>query len=319
MVAGDSHMQPSHVPVLMHEAVEALAFDNEQRNTGNYVDATYGRGGHSGYLLSKLGASGHLLALDRDPEAVADALERFANDPRFEIEQANFADIAAVITTRGWTGQVDGLLMDLGVSSPQLDVADRGFGFSRDGVLDMRMDPDRGMSAAEWLAQVDEGDLVTVLRVYGEERYAKRIAAAIIAARQSAPITRTGQLAEIVKVAHPRWERHHHPATRSFQAIRIEINGELDAIKAALAAAVEVLKVGGRLAVISFHSLEDRLVKHALRRPVPDARIPRHLPQPQLEAHPWKPLGKAVKAGKQELLENPRARSAVLRVAERVA
>jgi len=315
MNASENKAVASHVPVLMHEAVDLLAL----KEGGKYVDATYGRGGHSGYLLSRLGEAGQLLALDRDPEAIADAHERFAGESRFSICQANFADMGEVLQKQGWFGEVDGLLMDLGVSSPQLDVAERGFGFSRDGELDMRMDPGSGVSAAQWLAGVKEDELVQVLREYGEERYARRIAGAIIAARAVEPILRTGQLAEIVKVAHPRWERHHHPATRSFQAIRIHVNGELDAVSQALSTAVDVLKVGGRLAVISFHSLEDRLVKRALRQPVPDARIPRHLPQPAIEAHPWKLVGKAVKAGAAELDVNPRARSAVLRVAERVA
>lgn len=298
----------------MHEAVEALSLKAD----GKYVDATYGRGGHSGYLLSQLGEAGHLLALDRDPEAIADASARFSDESRFSIHQANFADMAQVLEERQWFGDVDGLLMDLGVSSPQLDVAERGFGFSRDGELDMRMDPGNGLSAAQWLAEVSEGELVQVLRDFGEERYAKRIAGAIVAARAEKPLQRTSQLAEIVKAAHPRWERHHHPATRSFQAIRIKINGELEAVSDALAVAATALKVGGRLAVISFHSLEDRLVKRALRQPIPDPRIPRHLPQPALEAHPWKVVSKPIKASAAELERNPRARSAVLRVAERV-
>ncbi|ASJ75895.1 16S rRNA (cytosine(1402)-N(4))-methyltransferase RsmH [Granulosicoccus antarcticus] len=314
MNAIQTQQESSHVPVLMHEAVENLALVQN----GRYVDATYGRGGHSGYLLSRLGEASQLLALDRDPDAIADANKRFAEEPRFSIQQSNFADMREVLQANGWLGEVDGLLLDLGVSSPQLDVAERGFGFSRDGDLDMRMDPTSGVSAAQWLAVVSEGELVQVLREYGEERYAKRIAGAIIAARAVEPILRTGQLAEIVKVAHPRWERHHHPATRSFQAIRIKINGELDAITEALSCAVDVLKVGGRMAVISFHSLEDRLVKRALRQPVPDSRIPRHLPQPALEAHSWKLIGKATKASAAELEVNPRARSATLRVAERV-
>lgn len=298
----------------MHEAVEALSLNAG----GKYVDATYGRGGHSGFLLSQLGEAGQLLALDRDPEAIADASARFSGEARFSIHQANFADMAQVLEERQWFGDVDGLLMDLGVSSPQLDVAERGFGFSRDGELDMRMDPGSGLSAAQWLAGVTEGELVQVLRDFGEERYAKRIAGAIVAARAEKPLLRTAQLAEIVKAAHPRWERHHHPATRSFQAIRIKINGELDAVSHALEVAATALKVGGRLAVISFHSLEDRLVKRALRQPIPDPRIPRHLPQPALEAHPWKVVSKPIKASAEELERNPRARSAVLRVAERV-
>jgi len=312
--ASDSLPVPSHVPVLMHEAVESLTLKDE----GCYVDATYGRGGHSGYLLSQLAEGGRLLALDRDPEAVADARVRFAANERFSIRQANFADLHAVVQAHGWLGQVDGLLMDLGVSSPQLDVAERGFGFSRDGNLDMRMDPQSGVSAAQWLSTVSEGELVQVLRTFGEERYARRISAAIVAARAQKPISRTLQLAEIIKAAHPRWERHHHPATRSFQAIRIKINGELDAVSDALAAASGVLRVGGRLAVITFHSLEDRLVKRALRQPVPDPSIPRHLPQPAQVTHPWRVIGKPLKASDREIGVNPRSRSAVLRVAERV-
>lgn len=315
MASDEASMTPSHVPVLMHEAVEGLAI----RPDGRYVDATYGRGGHSGFLLQQLGEAGHLLALDRDPDAIADAVERFSDEPKFSIHQANFADLEAVLQQKGWLGSVDGLLLDLGVSSPQLDVAERGFGFSRDGDLDMRMDPGNGQSAKQWLAGVSEVELVQVLRDYGEERYAKRIASAIVAARANSPITRTGELAEIVKQAHPRWERHHHPATRSFQAIRIQINGELEAVKQALIAAVSALRIGGRLAVISFHSLEDRLVKRALRQPIPDPRIPRHLPQPAIAAHPWRMVGKATKAAARELEINPRSRSAVLRIAERVA
>lgn len=315
MTSDDASMVPSHVPVLMHEVVDGLALKRD----GRYVDATYGRGGHSGYLLQQLGEAGCLLALDRDPEAIADAEVRFSGESRFSIHQSNFADMKAVLQSKGWLGEVDGLLMDLGVSSPQLDVAGRGFGFSRDGDLDMRMDPGNGQSAMQWLAGVSEVELVQVLRDYGEERYAKRIAGAIIAARADSPISRTTQLADIVKQAHPRWERHHHPATRSFQAIRIQINGELDAVKQALEAAVSVLKIGGRIAVISFHSLEDRIVKRALRKPIPDPRIPRHLPQPAVDSHPWRVVCKAIKAGTHELDVNPRARSAVLRVAERIA
>ncbi len=304
----------THVSVLQAEAVQALNIES----SGKYVDATYGRGGHSGKIINQLGEAGRLLAIDRDPEAIADAERRFERDQRFSIVSANFADIDHVIEQHGWVEQVDGLLLDLGVSSPQLDVAQRGFGFSRDGMLDMRMDPSSGVSAAEWLADVREEDLVYVLKTYGEERYARRIAAAIVTARDSAPITRTLQLAEIVKAAHPRWERHHHPATRSFQAIRIQVNGELDAIHDVLAKATSVLKKGGRLVVISFHSLEDRIVKRALRPAPPPADLPRHLPLPETTPHPWKAVSKAIKASDAELARNPRARSAVMRVAERV-
>ena len=304
----------THVSVLRCEAVEALDIVSD----GRYVDATYGRGGHSLKIIEQLGESGRLLAIDRDPDALADAERRFHDDQRFNIVSANFADIDHVVEQREWVGTVDGLLLDLGVSSPQLNVAKRGFGFSRDGLLDMRMDPLTGVSAAQWLADVREEDLVHVLKTYGEERYARRIAAAIVAARDVTPITRTMQLAEIVKAAHPRWERHHHPATRSFQAIRIQVNGELDAISQVLAKATSVLKKGGRLVVISFHSLEDRLVKHALRTPPPPAGLPRHLPLPETQPHPWKVLSKAIKASDEELARNPRARSAVMRVAQRI-
>jgi len=305
----------THVSVLQAEAVQALAIVP----SGKYIDATYGRGGHSQKIIEQLGESGQLLAIDRDPDALADAERQFGKDQRFNIVSSNFGDLAHVVEQQGWAGVVDGVLLDLGVSSPQLDVADRGFGFSRDGLLDMRMDPLTGVSAAQWLAEVREEDLVFVLKTYGEERYARRISAAIIAARDAAPITRTGQLAEIVKAAHPRWERHHHPATRSFQAIRIEINGELEAIKQVLAQAPQILKKGGRLVVISFHSLEDRMVKRALRIPPPPPGIPRHLPLPETAAHPWKLIGKATKASDEEVARNPRSRSAVMRVAQRVS
>ncbi len=304
-----------HVSVLRKEAIDALSISAQ----GRYVDGTYGRGGHSQKILQQLGDEGRLLAVDRDPDAQADAERQFGKDARFIFMRANFAEIDTLLESNGWLGSVDGMLLDLGVSSPQLDVAERGFGFSRDGVLDMRMDPLNGVSAADWLATVKENDLVHVLKTYGEERFARRIAAAIVASRIDAPITRTGQLAEIVKRAHPRWERHHHPATRSFQAIRIAINGELEAIQTVLKKAPLILKPGGRLAVISFHSLEDRMVKRALRKPAPPADVPRHLPLPELPKHPWKLISKAIKASAEELEFNPRARSAVLRVAERVA
>ncbi|MEE9321868.1 MAG: 16S rRNA (cytosine(1402)-N(4))-methyltransferase RsmH [Granulosicoccus sp.] len=304
-----------HVPVLLHTAVKAVL----QVPNGRYVDATYGRGGHSAAMLDAIGASGKLLAIDRDPEAVGDARQRFGNESRFEIAHANFGELGAVLNSRDWNGAVNGMLADLGVSSPQLDVAERGFGFSRDGSLDMRMDPDSGVSAAEWLAQVEERELANVLKTYGEERYARRIAKAIVAARDAAPLLRTGQLAEIIKVAHPRWQRHHHPATRSFQAIRIAVNREFEALDALLKQAEQALCIGGRIAIISFHSLEDRIVKRALRIPPPDPSIPRHLPQPLRAPHPWKTLGKAIKPSPLEIENNPRSRSAVLRVAERVA
>ncbi len=306
--------ESTHVSVLHKEAIDALRIKTD----GRYVDATYGRGGHSKTILERLGEHGELMAIDRDPEAQADADRRLGEDTRFIFMRGNFAEIDTLLDSNGWLGSVDGLLLDLGVSSPQLDIADRGFGFSRDGALDMRMDPLNGVSAADWLATVKESDLVHVLKTYGEERYARRIASAIVEARDAAPIKRTSELAEIVKRAHPRWERHHHPATRSFQAIRIAVNGELDAIAKLLQKAQAVLNQGGRLVVISFHSLEDRMVKRALRKPLPPADLPRHLPLPDGPAHPWSLVGKAVKASAEELALNPRARSAVMRVAERV-
>ena len=316
----DEGAGPGHVSVLAAEVVEALGL----RPGGRYVDVTYGRGGHARRVIDALGPDGALLALDRDPEAEADARARFGDEPRFSFARANFAALGEVVEAAGWSGRVDGVLADLGVSSPQLDVAERGFAFSRDGALDMRMDTGSGESAAEWLARVDEAVLAGVLKEFGEERYAKRIAGAIVAARDEAPILRTGRLAEIVKAAHPRWERHHHPATRTFQAIRIAVNGELDALHGLIRAAAGVLVPGGRLAVVSFHSLEDRIVKRALRRPPPDPSLPRHLPPPTpvpgapvTPSHPWRTLGKALRASPAETAANPRARSAVLRIAER--
>ncbi len=305
----------SHIPVLLKPAVDALNLSAGAR----VVDATYGRGGHSSLILEQIGEQGELLVMDQDPEAVLHAQQRFKDDSRVSVASANFAELARVIEQKQWSGSVDGLLLDIGVSSPQLDVASRGFSFIQDGDLDMRMDTKNGVTAAEWLRQVTENELMTVIKTYGEERYAKRIAKAIVLARASETISTTGRLAEIVKVAHPRWERHHHPATRTFQAIRIAVNGELDALRKVLDQAASVLKIGGRLSVISFHSLEDRIVKHHLRKPSANDDIPRHLPiQPKEIPHPWRVIGKLTKADESELRENPRSRSAVLRVAERV-
>jgi len=306
----------THIPVLLQPAVDALNLSPGAR----VVDATYGRGGHSSLILEQIGERGELLVMDQDPEAVLHAQQRFSQDSRVTVLQANFADLERQMEQQMWSGSVDGLLLDIGVSSPQLDVASRGFSFSSDGDLDMRMDTTQGMTAAHWLRQVSEKELMTVIGTYGEERYARRIAKAIVLARTSEHIVTTGRLAEIVKAAHPRWERHHHPATRTFQAIRIALNGELDALRSVLNQAAAVLKMGGRLSVISFHSLEDRIVKHHLRKPSPNDDIPRHLPiQPKEIPHPWRVLGKIIKANEKELLANPRARSAVLRVAERIA
>src|SRR5690625_3804657 len=249
--------QVAHTTVMLREAVDTLVTDPD----GFYVDGTFGRGGHSNLILEQLSGRGRLLAIDKDPVACAVALERFAHDSRFEIIAGSFADAAQYVADRGRTGQVAGLLLDLGVSSPQLDDAGRGFSFLRDGPLDMRMDPHSGVSAAEWLASAGEAEISRVLKEYGEERFARRMARAIVRARTDEPITRTLQLAKIVAEAHPAWEKGRHPATRAFQAIRIHINRALEDLETLLASVVPMLGPGGRLVVISFHSLEDRIVK----------------------------------------------------------
>ena len=305
-----------HRPVLLEEALTALNI----RADGRYVDGTFGRGGHSGAILARLGPEGRLLALDKDPAAVAEGERRFGDDPRFVIRQTSFAEIGEVTRTLGWLGKVDGILLDLGVSSPQLDDAERGFSFRHDGPLDMRMDPTCGPSAAEWLAEASEQEIARVLKEYGEERFATRIARAIVQARSEAPIETTGRLAAIVAAAVPNREPGKDPATRSFQAIRIFINRELADLQAFLDQVLAVLAPGGRLAVISFHSLEDRLVKRFIREQEKGDRFPPDLPvtaaqlQPRLRA-----VGKPIRPSETEVRENPRARSAILRVAERLA
>src|SRR5690625_3102720 len=250
-----------HVPVLSEEAIEWLAI----RPEGVYVDATYGRGGHSTRILERLAPAGRLLALDRDPEAARDAAERFANDGRFEFVQTPFSRLAEVLHERGLAGRVAGLLMDIGISSPQLDEAARGFSFMQEGPLDMRMDPQTGESASDWLNRVEEAELADVIYQYGEERFSRRIARAIVARRARAPFATTTDLAEVIAGAVPRREHRIHPATRSFQAIRIFVNDELSELRAALTASLDALAPGGRLVVLSFHSLEDRLVKRFVR------------------------------------------------------
>ena len=303
-----------HIPVLRDEALESLRISAN----GTYVDATYGRGGHSQSLLSRLGEQGRLLALDVDPTAVECARERHRDDPRFSIVHSNFSEIRAVVEQASLLGGVDGVLFDLGVSSPQLDDAGRGFSFNKDGPLDMRMDQNRGESAADWLARVSEQDMADVFWRYGEERYSRRIARSLIRLREEARIDSTLALSEAVKSAHPRWEPNRHPATRVFQAIRIHVNRELDALNEALAGVIDVLREGGRLVVISFHSLEDRIVKQFIRGDHTRASIPRGLP---VATERWclKSVGKAVRPSAQEVNANPRARSSVLRVAERAA
>ena len=304
-----------HHPVMLQEVVESLQI----RPAGVYMDLTFGRGGHALAILERLDERGRLIAIDRDPQAVQAAKERLGSDRRFTIQQGTFAMLEFVAETAGVAGKVDGVLFDLGVSSPQLDDPARGFSFLREGPLDMRMDPARGESAATWLAQAKEADIAQVLKTYGEERYAKRIARAIVQARAETPITTTAQLAAIVTAANPAWERDKHPATRAFQALRIFINAELDELEAALPQAVRVLAGGGRLAVISFHSLEDRIVKRFMRREARGEEAPRHLPLPPDAARPvLRLIGKARFPSAAEAAANPRARSAVLRVAERL-
>ena len=257
--------------------------------------------------------------MDKDPEAVRSAEEQFGDDPRFEIQQGAFTMLSRVVAQRQLKGQVNGLLLDLGVSSPQLDDAARGFSFSLDGPLDMRMDPAVGPSAAEWLQTVSEHDLAGVLKTYGEERFAKRIARAIVKQRAQAPLGSTAQLAELIAAAVPVRELHKHPATRSFQAIRIYLNNELDEISEVLEQVPEVLATGGRLAVISFHSLEDRIVKRFIRTEYRGEQPPEEFPLAGMDFRPrMRPLGKAIHPTAAELADNPRARSAVLRVAERL-
>ncbi|MCX7672911.1 MAG: 16S rRNA (cytosine(1402)-N(4))-methyltransferase RsmH [Thiobacillaceae bacterium] len=306
-------MNALHRPVLLEQVLQALAV----RPDGVYVDATFGRGGHSRAILDRLGPAGRLLALDRDPEAVA--CGRSWADPRFTIVHAPFSALMATARAHGITA-ADGVLFDLGVSSPQLDAPERGFSFRFDAPLDMRMDPTQGMSAAQWLAQADEEEIARVVRDYGEERFARAIARAIVQARAHAPIRTTGQLAQLCARAVRTRERGQHPATRTFQALRIHVNRELEELDRALPQAVELLGPGGRLAVISFHSLEDRRVKRFLQSECQGRALPAELPlRPQeLPMGRLRLLGRAMRPTAAEVAANPRARSAVLRVAERI-
>lgn len=307
--------QLQHVTVLLQEAVGALVTNPN----GFYVDGTFGRGGHSALVLQQLGANGRLMGIDKDLSAIAVANERFAGEPRFEIAHGSFAELAALVSGRGMHGQVDGVLLDLGVSSPQLDEAERGFSFLNDGPLDMRMDQSCGQSAADWVNTASEEDITWVLKEYGEERFAKRMARAIVNERQKSPFTRTRHLAEVIKEANPAWEKGKHPATRAFQAIRIQINNELGDLDAVLEQALEVLKPGGRLVVISFHSLEDRVVKRFIRRQELGDPVPKGLPirEEQLNKR-MRSCGKAIKASDGEVDANVRSRSAIMRVAEKL-
>lgn len=306
----------SHVSVLLNECIDALAIKPD----GIYIDATFGRGGHSGKILENLGAEGRLIAFDRDSQAI-EAAQRFADDKRFTIVHEPFGEMARVISEMSLTGKIDGVLMDLGVSSPQLDDAERGFSFMKDGPLDMRMDTSRGQSAAQWLAEADEQDITQVIKEFGEEKFGKRIAHAIVETRQTTPLTRTAQLAELIDKAVPVKDKFKHPATRAFQGIRIYINAELEQLRVGLKAAVDVLAKDGRLAVISFHSLEDRLVKRFIKDQSRGKVVPANLPVTQAEIDADKvlrALSKAIKPTKEEIAQNVRSRSSVLRVAEKL-
>jgi len=306
--------QEQHLTVLLQEAVDDLVIDPN----GFYVDGTFGRGGHSQLVLKNLD-QGQLLAFDKDPEAIAVANQKFPDEPRFEIEQRSFACLQECVESRGLMGKVSGVLLDLGVSSPQIDDAERGFSFLNDGPLDMRMNPAVGESAADWINRAEQTEIARVMQNYGEERYAWRIAGAIVRERDIAPITRTLALAKIIAEANPAWEKGKNPATRAFQGIRIFINNELGDLEAVLDQALEVLAVGGRLVVISFHSLEDRLVKRFIRRHERGDELPRGLPvrDSQLNKR-LTSVSKAVKASKGEVEFNVRSRSAVMRVAEKI-
>jgi 16S rRNA (cytosine1402-N4)-methyltransferase len=305
-----------HTPVLPDEVLAGLAV----RADGRYCDATFGRGGHTAAILGALGPAGRVVAIDRDPDAIRAGQVRFAGEPRLTLVRGSFGQLEERVRAAGLEGELQGVLMDLGVSSPQLDEAGRGFSFMQDGPLDMRMDNEAGQSAAQWLARAGERDIVAVLRTLGEERFSGRIARAIVAARAVEPITRTGQLAAIVAAAVPTREPGKHPATRTFQAIRIHVNGELDALEAALPQAVRLLAPGGRLCVISFHSLEDRIVKRFVRREEQGDPVYAGLPDIPPHARPrLRRIGRAIDASDAEVARNPRARSAVMRVAERVA
>ncbi|WP_300425748.1 16S rRNA (cytosine(1402)-N(4))-methyltransferase RsmH [Thalassolituus sp.] len=304
-----------HTTVLLDETVDGCVTDPD----GVYVDGTFGRGGHSRLLLSRLSEKGRLIGFDKDPLAIASGQALAQEDARFQIVQSSFADMKDELANLG-IEKVTGILLDLGVSSPQLDDPERGFSFLKDGPLDMRMNPDAGISAAEWVATTEEKEIARVLKEYGEERFARRMAGALIRERKNRDITRTSELAEIIKEANPAWEKHKHPATRAFQAIRIAVNNELGDLETVLADSVDLLQAQGRLAVISFHSLEDRIVKRFIRAQEKGRDLPPGLPvmEDQL-GRTMKKIGKAIMPGQEEISRNPRSRSAVLRIAERLA
>ena len=305
-----------HHPVLLDQVLEAL----QVRPDGLYIDGTFGRGGHAAALLERLGTHGRLLAFDKDSDALAFAADRFRGEPRLDLRHGSFDQLGTVVSELNWDGKVDGILLDLGVSSPQLDDAERGFSFLKDGPLDMRMNPHSGTSASDWLASASEREIADVLWKYGEERHSRRIVRSIIHAREENPVTTTSQLAALVAAAVPGHGHKRHPATKSFQAIRIYINRELEALEAVLPQTIDALAPVGRLAVISFHSLEDRIVKRFIRDQHRGPQLPPDLPVLPSSYRPrLRPVGKQVRAGESEIENNPRARSAVLRVAERPA
>ncbi|MCG6896621.1 MAG: 16S rRNA (cytosine(1402)-N(4))-methyltransferase RsmH [Thiocapsa sp.] len=308
-------MEQEHRPVLLEESVRALVVDSN----GTYVDATFGRGGHSRAILTRLSDAGRLIAIDRDPEAVAAGRAFAAADRRFCAVRGRFGEITDLLAQVGVRGGLSGILLDLGVSSPQLDTAGRGFSFAVEGPLDLRMDPEQGESAAQWLAHASEDEIATILRDYGEERFARRIARSIVSARCKEPLATTTQLAGVVARSVPTREPGKHPATRTFQALRIRINEELDEIQRCLRQSCDLLATTGRLVVISFHSLEDRIVKRFMRRESDGLALPKGLPVTSAELHGrLRVLGKPLRPSAAEIQANPRARSAVLRVAERL-
>ena len=304
------HLPALHLPVLYTQVMEGL----QVKEDGTYLDGTFGRGGHARGVLQRLGPGGRLLLMDKDPDAIAHAEQMFAGDARVAIRRGSFASMAQWNET---AAGLDGVLLDLGVSSPQLDVAERGFSFGKDGPLDMRMDPESGESAAEWIARADEREIADVLWTYGEEKQSRRIARAIVARRATQPFARTADLASVIASVMPRGDKI-HPATRSFQAIRIHINRELADLELGLDAALACLKPGGRLAVISFHSLEDRIVKQFIARHAKAPPASRRMPVVPDFTPTLRAIGDAIKADGAEIADNPRARSAVLRVAEKL-
>jgi len=310
-----SHVD-EHAPVLAAEALEGLALEAG----GYYVDATFGRGGHTALILQALGREGRLLALDRDPQAIAAGHQRFADEVRLTLAHASFADLGTLVPANADHRDCRGVLFDLGVSSPQLDDPQRGFSFRADGPLDMRMDPTHGEPVAAWLARAGVDEIRQVIATFGEERFARRVAQAIVAARRTHPLTRTGELAAVVAGAVRTREPGKHPATRTFQALRMFINDELGQLERGLSSALEVLTPGGRLVVLSFHSLEDRTVKRFMQRESEVDAVYRRLPVVPASAQPrLKLIGRKTRPGEAELARNPRARSALLRVAERLA